>query len=75
MLSHIGWELVQRAVRLRGLRHSQKTIAYMLGMTQGAVSKIPRRHRETGDTGPRPRSGLPRVTTGRFQSAPSLRSE
>ena len=86
--SHIEWELVQRAVHLRGLWHSQRTIAYMLGMTQGAFSNILRRHRETGDTGPRPRSGHPWVTTDRedrslvrmqlrscFQSAPSLRSE
>ena len=60
----------------------------MLGMTQGAVNNVLRRHRETGDTGPRPRSGRPRVTTDRetrslvrmrlwshIQSAPSLRSE
>ena len=86
--SHIGRELVQHAIRLCSLRQSQKTIAYMLGITPGAVSKILHRHRETGDTGPRPRSGRPRVTTDRenrslvrmqlrshFQSAPLLRSE
>ena len=88
MPSHIGRESVQRVVRLRGLWHSHKTIAYILGMTQGAVSKILHRHRENDDTGPRPRSGRPRITTdredrslvkmqlqSRFKSAPSLRSE
>ena len=88
MPTHIEWELVQRAVRLRVLWHSQKTIAYMFGMTQGAFSKILRRYRETGNTGPQPCSGRPWFTTDRkdcslvrmqlrscFQSAPSLRTE
>ena len=88
MPSHLGPELVGRAIELRGLGHSQKPTAYMLGVTQGAVSKVLCRHRKTGDTTPRPRSGRPRVTTptedrslvrmqlrSRFQSAPSLQAE
>ena len=88
MPSHIGQELVPRMVRLRSLRHSQRTIAYMLGMTQGAVSEILRRHRETGDTGRWPCADHSRVTTygehrslvrvqlgSCFQSLPSLQSQ
>ena len=63
MPSHLGPDLVQRVVELRDLGHRQNTIAYMLRMTQGAVSRILRRHRETGTMTPRPRSGRPRVTT------------
>ena len=74
---HIEGGFVQLAVLLHGLRHSQKTIAYMLGMTQGAVSKILYRHRETSDTGSWPHSGHPQVTTDRedlFLARMQLRS-
>ncbi|XP_064614483.1 uncharacterized protein LOC135478141 [Liolophura sinensis] len=43
----------------------QKDIAAALGVTQGAVSKIFKRHRQTGVPTPRPRSGRPRKTTER----------
>jgi hypothetical protein len=44
---------------------SQKNIAQVFWITQGSVSKILKRHRETGLTTPRPRSGRPKKTTAR----------
>jgi transposase len=51
------------ALRRQGLR--QKTIARRYHITQGAVSKILKRFRETGLVTSRPRSGRPLKTSGR----------
>ena len=88
MPRHLGQEISQRVVELRARGQSQRDIADALGMTQGAVSKILRRHQETGTVRHRSRSGRPRISTlrddrslvrmslrDRFLSAPRLRSE
>lgn len=52
-------------VALRDAGHKQMAIARQLGVTQGAVSKVLRRRRETGTVRHRHRSGRPRLVTVR----------
>lgn len=51
------------ALRRYGLK--QKTIARQVGIPQGTVSKILKRHRQTGKPTQRPRPGRPRKTSAR----------
>ena len=57
--------LYRRVIDMRNGGYKQNDISNALGITQGAVSKILKRRRETGTPTPRPRSGRPRRTTAR----------
>lgn len=65
MRRQLSAALCNRIVGMRQAGSSQGQIARTYRITQGAVSKILKRHRETGLTTPRPRSGRPKKTTER----------
>ena len=65
MRRQLSADLCNRIVGMRQAGSSQKDIAQVFRITQGSVSKILKRHRETGLTTPRPRSGRPKKTTAR----------
>lgn len=65
MARYRGADLLRQVVALRHRGHRQVDIARSLGLTQGAVSKILKRNRETGTPVQRPRSGRPRISTAR----------
>ena len=65
MRHQLSSDLCNRIVRMRQAGYSQKDIAHVLRITQWSISKILKRHRETGLTTPRPRSGRPKKTTAR----------
>ena len=52
-------------VQLREQGYRQREVADMVGMTQGAISKVLKRHRETGTPVPRKRPGPGFITTAR----------
>lgn len=57
--------LYDRVIAMRNGRYKQKDIAKFFGISQGTVSKIMKRNRDTGRPTPRQRSGRPRKTTAR----------
>ncbi|CAJ1071528.1 paired box protein Pax-6-like [Xyrichtys novacula] len=65
MRRQLSAAICNRIVGMRQAGAKQNAIATALGITQGAVSKILKRHRQTGVPTPRPRSGRPRKTTVR----------
>jgi transposase len=88
MPQNLPQQILQRIVRLSADGNSQREVARMLGVSQGCVSKILRRNRETGRPHQRKRGGsmkistpredrqlLRMVRTNRFISAPRLRMQ
>ena len=88
MPQNLPEHLLQRIVRLSTDGNSQREAARMLGVSQGYISKILRRNRETGRPHQRKRGGsmkiskpredrqLPRMLrTNRFISVPRLRMQ
>lgn len=65
MRRQLDASICNRIVGMHQAGAKQNDIAVALGITQGAVSKIIKRHRETGVPTPRARSGRPRKTTER----------
>ena len=55
----------RRVLALRREGYRQADVAYVVGMSQSAVCKILRRHREMGHLRPRKSPGRPRLTTRR----------
>ena len=85
MPQNLPEQILQRIVRLSADCNSQREVASMLGVSQGCISKILRRNRETGRSHQRKRGGsmkisspredrqlLRMVRTNRFISAPRL---
>ena len=88
MPQNLPQQILQRIVRLSADGNSQREVARMLGVSQGCISKIWRRNRETGRPHQRKRGGsmkisMPRedlqlfrmVRTNRFFSAPHLQMQ
>ena len=65
MARHIPPAIMQLIVRLSRQGRRQKAIAEITGVTQGAVSKILKRFRDTGNANQRPRGHRQRLTTAR----------
>ena len=63
MRRQLSADLCNRIVGMRLTMSSQKDIVYVFRITQGSIFKILKRHRDTGLTIPRPRSGRPKKTT------------
>ena len=81
-------QILQRIVRLLADGNSQREVARMLGVSQGCISKILRRNRETGRPHQRKLGGSMKISTppedlqllqivsmNRFISAPRLRMQ
>ena len=88
MPQNLPEQILQRIVRLSADGNSQREVARMLGVSEGCISKILRRNRETGRPRQRKRGGsmkistpredhqlLRMVRTNRFISAPRLRMQ
>ena len=88
MPQNLPEQILQRIVRLSADGYSQQEVARMLGVSQGCISKILRRNRETGRPHQRKRGGWIKISTPRedrqllrmvrmkrFISAPLLRMQ
>ena len=65
LMKPLSIDIRRRIVRLSRDGYKQVHIAEIFGVSQGAVSKILRRHRETNDLTPIKPPGRPRLTTAR----------
>lgn len=58
-------QILQRIVALSAAGHSQREVAVVLGVSQGCISKVLRRNRETGRPDQRNRGGRGKITSDR----------
>ena len=65
MRRQLSADLCNGIIGMRQAGSSQKDIAHVLRITQWSISKILKRHRETGLTTPKSRYGRPKKTTAR----------
>ena len=88
MPQNLPQQILQRIVRVLAHGNSQQEVARMLGVSQGCISKIMRRNRETGQPHQTKRGGSMKISTqrkdrqllwmvrmNRFISAPCLRMQ
>ena len=65
MPQNLPEQILQRIVRLSAGGNSQREVARMLGVSQGCISKILQRNRETGRPHQRELGGLMKISTPR----------
>ena len=65
MPQNLPEQILQRNVKLSADSNSQREVARMLGLSQGCISKILRRNRETGRPHQRKRVGSMKISTPR----------